>query len=263
MKLILLSLFISSWALAKPTVLVSYFDPFGRATVNNSETVAKLLALKALQKEVNFDISLCKLETKFDISYEQLKACLRTLPEEPVLIIGLGETGCSMKLELAGRNLDRTYGPDNAGQTRRNTPIVRNGPPALGLSYPLQDMYCAIPANERKNVIVSNNAGSFVCNNIAYQISYYEDDLVAGFIHVPDHSCRNLPEKNEKVSDQLLAMITEGVRTITETVIISRLPVSKNEMSVLQDQFDKDECKYEFYQRARTYKPGSFWDILN
>ncbi len=252
MKVLLFTLFITQFAWARPTVLVSFFDPFGKAPVNNSETVAKMIVAKSAT--LPYDIKLCQVQTKFDISFEELRDCVAALPEKPLLVVGLGETGCDVKIETMGRNLDRTKGPDNAGVERRNTVIADGGDAAVGLTYPLPEMYCSLPEATRKTLIVSNNAGSFVCNNLAYQMAWFENEINFGFIHVPDHSCKNLPEKNQKALEILLTMIDGGVKASLERTELARLPVMKIELDVLRRKYEKDDkCLSEFYKRARPF----------
>ena len=263
MKFILLSFLLSAGALARPTVLISYFDPFGNAPVNNSETVAKALVQKAGKLGVPFEIKLCRVQTKFDVSFDELRDCVNTLPEKPVLVLGLGETGCELKIELMARNLDRTKGPDNAGVERKNTPIVKGAPPAYGLNYPLDEMYCSLGAAERKEIIVSNNAGSFVCNNMAYQTAWFESDLNFGFMHVPSHFCRNITQKNEKIVSNLLTMINRGVEVSLENPVRPRLPVTKDELQVIRDQHSGgDPCLSSFYKLARAWDDKVWWNPL-
>lgn len=262
MKLILFSFLFSAFAWAKPTVLVSYFDPFGRAKVNNSETVAKLLLEKTKGMDLPFTLRTCELQTKFDVSVEELRDCIATLPEEPLMVLSLGETGCELKIELMGRNLDRTRGADNAGVERRNTPIVPGGVPAIGFTYPLADMYCALPDTSRKSVIISNFAGTFVCNNLAYQMGL-EKNLNFGFVHVPDHSCRNLDTKNGKIVDSLLTMINRGVEVSLERSALRRLPVLKTELEAARREFSGDSCLTEFYKAARPFDEKAWWEVFN
>ncbi len=258
MKLLLLGLFLTQITWAKPTVLVSFFDPFGNGPVNNSETMAKMMVAKSAN--LPYDIILCKVQTKFDVSLEELRDCVASLPEKPVLVVSLGETGCDVKIETMGRNLDRTRGADNAGVERRNTAIVNGGDPAVGLTYPLPEMYCALPEASRKSLIVSNNAGSFVCNNLAYQMAWNENELNFGFIHVPDHSCKNLELKNKLALETLLTMIEGGVKASLERQEIVRLPVNKTELDSLRKKFDKgDKCLSEFYKRARAFDEKNIW----
>ena len=259
MKLILFTLLLSSWAWSKPTVLVSYFDPFGNASVNNSETVAKLIVEKTAQIGVPYSIKLCKVQTKFDVSFDELKNCVNELPEKPVMVLGLGETGCDLKIELMARNLDRTYGPDNAGVERRNTEIIKDAPVAVGFNYPLSEMFCSLPASERKDIKVSNSAGSFVCNNMAYQAAWLESDLNFGFMHVPSYNCRNLSERNEKIVDKLITMINRGVEVSLENPVRPRLPVTKEEIADSRNQASGDSCLSSFFKQARPWDAKSIW----
>lgn len=251
---------ISVWA--KPVVLVSYYDAFGSAPFNNSEKVAK-----AIEQKFNFDssevsIKLCALETKFDTSYAQLENCIKNLDEKPVMVLGLGESNCNFKIETVVRNLDKTKGPDNAGVERNNTVIVPEAPSAFGLKYPLPQMYCALLPNERKEIELSNSAGSFVCNNTALQASWYYSELPSGFIHVPASSCRDLPRKTNTAIKNLELMIPKAVEVITSgsSSMEQRLPIKKVDLDLLRSQYqNKDKCLHEFYKRARGVDEKNFW----
>ncbi len=263
MNLFLALFFISGLAWAKPTVLVGYFDPFGKAPENNSRTVGKMLEARIKKMDLFFDIKTCEVQTKFDVSFEELKDCVNSLPERPVMVIALGETGCDLKVELMARNLDRTKGPDNAGIERRNTPIIPGGRPAIGLTYPLPEMYCALTPEVRSKLIVSNSAGTFVCNNLAYQTAYNEVDLNFGFIHVPSHNCRNIKKQNEKVVSTLMTMINRGMEVSLEVPERPRLPVTKAELEVLRRNNSGDSCLNSFYRAARAWDDKSWWNIFN
>jgi pyrrolidone-carboxylate peptidase len=262
MNLFVAFLFIHTLAWAKPTILVSYFDPFAHAPENNSRVVGKMLEARVKKMDLFFDLKTCEVQTKFDVSFEELKDCVNSLPEKPVMVLALGETGCDLKIELMGRNLDRTKGPDNAGVERRNTPIVPGGSPAIGLTYPLPEMYCALTPEVRSQLVLSNNAGSFVCNNLAYQIAYHEKDLNFGFMHVPSHSCRNVSAKNEKIVSALITMINRGMEVSLENPDRPRLPVTKGELEILRKK-TKDSCLSSFYKAARAWDEKSWWDIFN
>jgi pyrrolidone-carboxylate peptidase len=204
----------------------------------------------------------CEVETKFDVSLDQLKDCVDALEEKPVLVIGLGETGCEMKVELMGRNLDRTKGPDNAGEERKNTTIIKGAPEAVGFNYPLPEMYCSLSSGERKEIAISNNAGSFVCNNFAFQTTWSERDLNFGFIHVPSHFCRDVKSKNQKIAMNLLKMIEGGVEKILLSVDRPRLPVTKQELEVLRNETQNNECLKSFYKQARAWDQKTRWSIF-
>lgn len=252
-KALLLFLVTSSlWA--RPVVLISYFDAFGKASFNNSEKIAEVLHTK-LKDHPSFELRLCALNTVFDKSTYQLEDCLRSLPTTPKLVLGLGEANCNFKIETMGRNLDKTSGPDNEGNERNKTEIIPFGPKAIGLNYPLSQMYCALPTDDRKEVEVSNNAGSFVCNNLAYQMAHQYPELTFGFIHVPSHNCRGLEKKNVMVLRSLGKMILAAV----ETNSFTRLSTTKNEIEVLRNKYKDHQCLSEFFKRTKGIDEKSRW----
>jgi pyrrolidone-carboxylate peptidase len=236
---------LSLWA--RPIVLVSYFDAFQKAPFNSSEKVA--FALKsALRNSSKVQIELCGLETKFDTSYAQLENCMRNLPERPAMVVALGETGCNLKIELAAHNLDNTLGPDNAGVERKNQVIIPEASDHVGLTYPLPKMYCALSQGERRNVIVSTNAGAFVCNNTAFQFAHYYHEMPSGFIHVPAHNCRNVNVLLNLATSRLATMIEAGA---SEGLTSQSLPFTKSELAIARKANKDNACYSEFYGRAK------------
>jgi pyrrolidone-carboxylate peptidase len=256
MKLILtISVLLGSFNLwAKPLVLVSYFDAFGKAPFNNSEHVAKALLARFSLPESQVDLKLCALETKYEKAYGQLETCKKELSDAPVMILGLGESTCDLKIEMIMRNKDKTFGPDNGGVERDNTVIIPEAPAAIGMTYPLPQMYCALNSKERKNLNVSNNAGSFVCNNVAFQMSYYYPEISFGFIHVPAQNCRKLDRRTEDSVSQIERMIIAGVNQLALDSMAQRLPVTKAELKDAKAKLvNKDQCLNEFFDRAKTF----------
>lgn len=250
----------SLWA--KPLVLVSYYDAFGRSSFNNSARVARALDKSLSHSEVRLE--LCALNTVFDKSYAQLEDCLRALPESPLFILGLGEAGCEMKIEMVGRNWDRTRGADNEGNERSGSVIIPEGPRYQGFRYPLPEMYCALDFKKRKELVVSNNAGSFICNNTAYQLSYYYPEMSSGFIHLPANNCRGLERKNEIVVKNLHKMILRGAQVLTREAAYSRLPVTRRELKQARSRLEpNNSCLKEFFSRARGVDQRVFWTALD
>ena len=256
MKAVIFFILFSTSTWARPVVLLGHFDAFGKAPFNNSERVAKKIFEK-MKNHPDVDVRLCSLQTVFDKSYFELEDCMRSLTDAPAMVLGLGEANCNFKIETMGRNLDRTKGPDNEGNERNNTPIIPEGPEQLGLKYPLPEMYCSLPLNDRKEIEVSNSAGSFVCNNLAYQFAYNYKEIVFGFIHVPAHNCRNLEKKTITSIRNLESMILTAVKTFK----VSRLPTKKNELELLRERFRNDSCLSEFYKRTKGADEKGFWTL--
>lgn len=256
MKLAFAFLMYSAAAMAKPVVLVGYFDPFGRSSFNNSERVAMRL-MESLKDHPEFEVKLCSLKTVFDKSFYQMEDCLKALPVPPKLVLGLGESNCNLKIETMARNLDKTKGPDNEGIERNNTIIIPDGPKELGFNYPLGAMYCSVSSEDRKDIEVSNNAGSFVCNNLAYQFAHQYPETEFGFIHVPDHDCRNLEAKTTVAVKNLAQMIPAAVKS----QVAVRLLTKKKELEQLRATVKNDKCLSEFYKRTKGADEKSFWQF--
>jgi pyroglutamyl-peptidase len=252
-NLLYLTVFCLTPVFAKPIVLISYYDAFGRGSVNNSGVVATELARRFNTPESPIEIKLCPLQTVFDKAYAQTEICLKGLGSTPSLVLGLGETGCDMKVETMMRNRDRTFGPDNEGNQRVNTPVIPDGPQVVALKYPLPQMYCALSKEERKDFIISNFAGTFVCNNTAYQVAHYYPELTFGFIHVPTYNCRNFKKKTDQGVASLEKMILKAVQIeLGSPAGVGPLPLSKGEIQGLKNRFEKtDRCLYEFYKDAK------------
>jgi pyroglutamyl-peptidase len=246
MKFFLLLLFVSTFSWARPVVLLAHFDSFGRAPFNNSENIAKNI-FKTLKLQNDIDIKLCGLNTIFDKSFYQLETCLRELQELPSLVLALGESNCQLKIETLSRNLDHSKGPDNDGIERRNEIIIPGANKALPFTYPLPEMYCSLTPQDRRYLNISNNAGSFVCNNLAFLFSNYYPNLSFGFIHVPAHNCQNLPARSKSAESNLVQMITAALNSKSH----GKLATTKNEYRVLRDRSINNKCHYEFYNRAR------------
>lgn len=254
MKLVFFFLLLSMQIWAKPVVVVGYFDPFGGARVNSSEVVAKKVSEK-LKDHPELQIKLCALSTVFDKSFFELQKCLNELPEMPQFILGLGESNCNFKIETIVKNLDHTFGPDNEGNERSDSQIIPSAPLHLGLYYPVREMFCALSRKDRKKIQVSNSAGSFVCNNLAFQFSWNYSHLPFGFIHVPAHSCRGIDVKINKAVENLSLMIPEAIKARE----IIKHPISSAELEKLRDSFQRDQCEYEFYQRAKGIDERGLW----
>lgn len=263
MKFLILLILSLTPAWAKPIVMISYYDAFGAAPFNSSERVAKALALKLNTPDSSLEIKLCPLNTVFDRAYAQSEDCLKNLPEAPVMFLGLGESTCDLKVETMMRNVDRTFGPDNAGNNRKKTDIVSNAPEVLGLRYPLPQMYCALSASEKAQVVLSNDAGSFVCNNTAFQMTHFHPEIQFGFIHVPSNNCADLARKTENSILMLEKMINQAVITLMSPQENEGLPHSSNDvrLSTKKDELKKlrkqykrqDLCLEEYLNRVKPY----------
>jgi hypothetical protein len=122
-------------------------------------------------------------------------------------------------------------------------------------------MYCALAPEERREIIISNDAGSFVCNNLIFKMNYYHPHHQFGFIHVPAHNCDNLEQKNKTTVEKLEKMLIKIVDASTRpSYAINlphwenqfRLPVEKHEIKVIREQSPKGSCLREFTSKLKS-----------
>jgi pyrrolidone-carboxylate peptidase len=244
--LILIGFLVPCFARAEINILISYFDAFHKAPFNNSERIA--LELKnRFEKKSLINISLCSLPTIYDEAFLGLEDCLKTQKNLPDLVLSLGEGGCDLKLETSLQNNDHSYGPDNLGQERFNSPIILGAQTHLPLKYPMIEMYCSIKKISRNSIIISKSAGSFVCNNTAYKMRYYYPNVNYGFIHVPAHDCFMLQMKSQQTIQKLEVMIQSLVNidlTQTKEILI-------NSDDIRSERAQRSGCERDFYDELQ------------
>lgn len=104
------------------------------------------------------------------------------------LVVATGVAGSDyMRLETRGRNIMEQT--DNDDVTMNGEEIVEGGPEEVFDGLPTQEMADAMIAAGYPAQL-SDDAGTYLCNNVLYNLMYYvenlaERDIDAGFIHVP------------------------------------------------------------------------------
>ena len=166
-------------------VLITGFAPFGGESVNPSWQAASLVAA---EPPAGLTVTATELPCVFGESIDALRDAIRT--SSPDLVVCLGQAGGrpGVTVERVGINVDDARIPDNAGNQPIDEPVVPGGPAAYFSTLPVKACVAAmreagVPA------AVSNTAGTFVCNHIAYGLGH----LIAtefphvrgGFVHVP------------------------------------------------------------------------------
>lgn len=118
-----------------------------------------------------------------------------------VVCLGLHGSASALHVERVGINLKVIDGVDY--------PIVEGGPDAYFSSLPTRAMVqrmedAGVPAR------LTYSAGTFLCNHIMYSVLHLvaEDDLPAGFIHVPP-----TPELIAELGRSQPSMALETIRT--------------------------------------------------
>ena len=198
-------------------ILVTGFDPFGGEATNPAwETVRRLPDTVA-----GADIIKVMIPTVFGKCAEVTHDAI--VEHDPDVIVNVGQAGgrYAVMPERVAINIDDGRIEDNEGYQPIDVPIKADGPPAYWSSLPIKAMATAmhgagIPA------LVSNTAGTYVCNHIMYQTLYMVDHEFpgkkAGFVHVPYLPSQVLDKPNMPSLglDELVTALTAGLEAIVE-----------------------------------------------
>lgn len=159
-------------------ILATGFEPFGNDDFNASGAVLSALPSSISGRRLTTAI----LPVSFSRSGQTLSALLAE--HRPDALLCLGEAGgrAAITPEARAVNQDHARIPDNDGLRPRAAPIVPDGPQALapGLDpWRIAELLAAAGFA----ALVSQGAGRFVCNHVAYLA--YAQPVPALFIHVP------------------------------------------------------------------------------
>ncbi len=165
-------------------ILVTGFDPFGSDKINPAiEAVKKLPDTIKGAKIIKLEIP-----TVFNKSAQVVHQAI--VKEQPDYVLNVGQAGGRSALtpERVAININDGRIPDNDGYQPLGEPIQADGDTAYFTQLPIKAMAKAIRAAGLP-AIVSNTAGTYVCNHIFYQVQYMRTKefpkLKAGFIHIP------------------------------------------------------------------------------
>ena len=171
------------------TLLITGFDPFDGGRINPSWEAVRLLPDRI------GEFVLCKLP--LPTVYASAPALVLEKAEEirpdVILSVGLARTRDAETPERIAGNIREAKIPDNAGVFHSGQRIAPIGPAAYFSPLPAERMAEAIRAAGIP-ASVSNTAGTYVCNDVLYNILHRYDgtSVRCGFVHVPQ-----IPEQEE------------------------------------------------------------------
>lgn len=165
-------------------ILVTGFDPFEQEPINPSwEAVRRLPDVIAGAEIVKLEIP-----TVFGRSAAVVHDAI--VEHDPDVILSVGQAGGRFAIspERVAINIDDGRIEDNDGYQPIDATIQDDGPSAYFTSLPVKAMVTAMKA-AGVPAVVSNTAGTYVCNHIMYQVLYMIDrefpGKTSGFVHVP------------------------------------------------------------------------------
>ncbi|KSU65162.1 pyroglutamyl-peptidase I [Arthrobacter sp. NIO-1057] len=159
-------------------LLVTGFEPFGNDQFNASGETVRLLPEHINDHQVTMVI----LPVSFQRSGEVLDALLQEHQSDALICVGEAGGRAEISLEVQGINEDDARIPDNDGAQPVKQPIVHGGETCRRATLDPEMILKALH-QAGHGAYLSEDAGRFVCNHIAYLA--YGQQVPALFIHVP------------------------------------------------------------------------------
>lgn len=167
-----------------PRILLTGFDPFAGEAVNPSWEAVRALHGRRIG---GHRVIALQLPTEFAASLRLLRSAVRQAA--PSILLGVGQAGgrAQLSIERLAINLQDARIPDNAGTQPIDEPVIADAPAAYFSTLPVKAMLAALQA-QGVPAEISNSAGTYVCNHIAYAMLHLASrrpGARAGFIHIP------------------------------------------------------------------------------
>ena len=159
-------------------VLLTGFEPFGKASLNPSAEIVKRIS--------GDNIVTAILPVAYAQSAERLLALIAEHNPDVVICLGQAEGRKEVTPERVAINLDDARLADNEGVFRNDVKILNDGPDAYFSTLPVKEIVEAIKA-AGVPAAVSLSAGAFLCNHVFYvaQNKFAGTKVRSGFVHVP------------------------------------------------------------------------------
>ena len=190
-------------------VLLTGFEPFGKATLNPSGEIVKQIS--------GDNIVTAILPVAYAQSAERLLTLITEINPDVVICLGQAEGRTQITPERIAINLDDARLADNNGEMRNDVRIIVGGPVAYASTLPIKEFVKAIN-DAGVSAAVSLSAGAFLCNHVFYvaQNKFVGTKVRSGFVHVPlmDEQAGEFPGLPTMPLDQMV----KAVRAMLEVL---------------------------------------------
>ena len=163
-------------------LLITGFRPFGGAPSNPSWEAVRLLP-----DEIDgWAVKKACLPVEFGRAGETLVRLAESFHASMVISVGLAAGRTAVTPEMIAVNLRDARIPDNAGRQPAGERIDPDGPDGIFSDLPVRAMTDGLTAAGFP-AAVSRSAGTFVCNDVFYQLMrrFGRSAVRCGFVHVP------------------------------------------------------------------------------
>jgi len=198
-------------------ILVTGFDPFGGEAINPAFEAVKLLPNTIAGAEV------VKIEipTVYGKSGEAVVVGIKQFKPDAVLCVGQAGGRSTMTVEKVAINLAEARIKDNEGNQPIDEPLQIDGERAYFATIPVK----AMVNNIRKHGIPANisyTAGTFVCNDVMYNLLYMLDkkypEIKGGFVHVP-FALEQVVSRAEGTASMSIEIIAKALEYAIEAIV--------------------------------------------
>ena len=190
-------------------ILLTGFEPFGKATLNPSGEIIKQISGENIVTAI--------LPVAYTPSAERLLQLIAEHNPDVVISLGQAEGRTQITPERIAINLDDARLADNQGVIRNDVPIIAGGPVAYESTLPIKDIVKAVN-DAGVPAAVSLSAGAFLCNHVFYLAQDYfkGTNVRSGFVHVPlmDEQGPEFPGLPTMPLDQMV----KAIRTMLEVL---------------------------------------------
>ena len=181
-------------------ILVTGFEPFGGEKINPAWE-----AVKALPETIG-GAQVIKLHVPVEFGAGAQKVIDALEMERPEIVLCVGQAGGRSKItpEFVGINWAHARIPDNAGKQPLSQRIIDGAPDAYFASLPVNAMVAVMNQAEIP-AAVSYTAGTYVCNDVMYQVLHALatrfPETRGTFLHVP-FATEQVVEKNASATEK-------------------------------------------------------------
>jgi pyroglutamyl-peptidase len=206
------------------TILITGFGPFPGAPFNPTGALVEKLA--RLRRPILADVTIVPhiFRTSYAVVDDELPKLIAKYKPDALLMFGLATRAKAVRIETRARNALTSF-PDASGHSLNRRSIVGGGPPALPMPTQTRRLF-AVARNARIPVLVSRDAGRYLCNYLCWratEATAQNGPRFAAFVHVPltsrtvrrskKHGVLTLDELFRAAEQFLVVLATAAQRT--------------------------------------------------
>ena len=193
----------------KPVILLTGFEPFGGAAINESWETVKQFQGKDIS---GYHVETALLPVVYDDMAKPLEEAIARHKPEVVISFGVGSSVIQVEI-LAHNGYNPAKPLDNKGNAPPRLEIAPHAAAQLFTSLPTPAILAALSA-EKIAARASNDAGGYLCNECFYRLMLLPGPSVRGFVHVPPFGTK---DPNGGVFDA--ERLTRAIRIVVETTL--------------------------------------------